>query len=149
LLTRRQPQKYFSEKLTLEAIDLQTFAVKPLLVLPDQVEIKISLSPDGLELLLDWVVAKKSVPVTGDLRTDNPSAIAPSSLMLLSLKKTSKLNGDPSPQPLPLQGLRALIFSKSRTFAKSSALIKPLSSTICRKDLPVSRDSLATAAALR
>jgi len=106
LLTRRQPGKYFYEKLTLEAIDWQTFAVKPLLVLPDQVETKISLSPDGLELLLDGVVAKKSEPVTGDLRTDCPSAIAQSSLMLLSLKKTSKFNGDPSPQPWLLPGFR-------------------------------------------
>jgi hypothetical protein len=105
-LTRRKPGKYFSDQLTLEAIDWQTFAVKPLLVLPDQVETNISLSPDGLELLLDRVVAKKSEPVTGDLRTESPSAIAQSSLMLLSLKKTSKFNGDPSPQPLPLQGLR-------------------------------------------
>jgi hypothetical protein len=76
LLTRRKAGKYFYEKLTLEAIDWQTFAVKPLLVFPDQVETKISLSPDGLELLLDRVVAKKWEPVTGDLRTDNPSAIA-------------------------------------------------------------------------
>ena len=106
LLTRRQPQKDFSEKLTLEAIDLPTFAVKPLLVLPDQVETKMSWLPDALELLLDRVVAKKSEPVTGDLRTDGSSAIAQSSLMLLSLKKTFKSNGDPSPQPLPLQGLR-------------------------------------------
>lgn len=30
----------------------------------------MSLSPDGLELLLDRVVAKKSEPVAGDLRTD-------------------------------------------------------------------------------
>jgi hypothetical protein len=36
LLTRRQPRKYFSDKLTLEAIDWQTFAVKALLVLPEQ-----------------------------------------------------------------------------------------------------------------
>ena len=43
LLTGRQPGKYFYEKLTLEAIDWQTFAVKPLLVLPDKVETKISL----------------------------------------------------------------------------------------------------------
>lgn len=106
MLTRRQPQKHFSEKLTLEAIDSQTFPVKPLLALPDQVETKRSWSPDGLELLLDRVVAKKSEPVTGDLRTDGPSAIAQSSLMLLSLKKTAKFNGDPSPQPLSLQGLR-------------------------------------------
>jgi hypothetical protein len=106
LLTRRQPGIFFSEKLTIEAIDWQTFAIKPLLVLPDQVETKISWSPDGLELLLDRVVAKKSEPLTGNLRTDGPSAIAQSSLMLLSLKKTSKFNGDPSPQPLPLQALR-------------------------------------------
>jgi hypothetical protein len=106
LLTRRQPGKDFSEKLTLEAIDLPTFAVKPLLVLPDQVKTKISFSPHGLELLLDRVVAKKSEPVTGDLRTDGSSAIAQSSLMLLSLKKTSKFNGDPSSQPLPLQAVR-------------------------------------------
>lgn len=106
LLTRRRPGKDFHEKLTLEAIDLPTFAVKPLLVLPDQVETKMSWSPDGLELLLDRVVAKKSEPVTGELRTDGPSAIAQSSLILLSLKKTAKFNGDPSPQPLSLQGLR-------------------------------------------
>ena len=105
-LTRRKPGKYFYDKLTLEAINWQTFAVKPLLVLPDQVETKISLSPEGLELLLDRVFAKQSEPATGDLRTDGPSAISQSSLMLLSLKKTSKFNGDPSPQPLPLQGLR-------------------------------------------
>lgn len=43
----------------------------------------------------------------------------------------------------------ALICSKSRTFAKASSLISPFSRTICRRDLPVSRDSLATAAALR
>jgi hypothetical protein len=36
------------------------------------VETKISLSPDGLELLLYRVVAKKSEPVTGDLRIDGP-----------------------------------------------------------------------------
>jgi len=86
LLTKRKPAKKFSEKLTLEAIDLSAFAVKPLLVLPDQVETKMSGQPDGLELLLDQVVAKKLEPVTGDLRTDGPSAIAQSSLMLLSLK---------------------------------------------------------------
>lgn len=106
LLTRRKPGKDFSEKLTLEVINLQTFAVKSLLVLPDQVETKMSLSPDGLELLLDRVVAKKSEPVAGDLRTDGGSAIAQSSLMILNLQQTSKSNDDPSPQPFSLQGFR-------------------------------------------
>jgi hypothetical protein len=106
LLTRRKLGQYFSDKLTLEAIDLKTFEVKPLLLLPDQVETKMSLSPDGLELLLDRVVAKKTEPVTGDLRTDGGSAIAQSNLMLVSLKKTSKSNSNPLPQALPLQGFR-------------------------------------------
>ena len=106
LLTRRNPGKDFSEKLTLEAINLQTFAVKLLLVLPNQVETKMSLSPDGLELLLDRVVAKKSEPVAGDLRTDGGSAIGSSSLLLLNLKKAPASHPSPSPEELPLQGFR-------------------------------------------
>ncbi|TAE57288.1 MAG: hypothetical protein EAZ88_02195 [Oscillatoriales cyanobacterium] len=107
LLTRRQPGKDFSEQLTLEAINLQTFAVKPLLVLPDQVETKMSLSPDGLELLLDRLVVKKSEPVAGDLRTDGGNAIASSTLILLNLKNPpASTNNSPSPEDLPLKGFR-------------------------------------------
>ncbi|MEG4998805.1 hypothetical protein [Microcoleus sp. B4-D4] len=103
-LTRRKPGKDFSEQFTLEAIDLQTFAVQPLLVLPDQVETKMSLSPDGIELLLDRVVAQKSEPVAGDLRTDGPSAIALSTLILLKFKNAPASNNYPSPQELRLKG---------------------------------------------
>ncbi len=106
LLTRRKPGTGFSEQLTLEAINLQTFAVKPLLVLPDQVETKMSLSPDGLELLLDRVVAKKSEAVTGDLRTDAGSAIGSSNLILVNLKNAGVSNNSPSTEELPLKGFR-------------------------------------------
>ena len=106
LLARRKPGKDFSEKLTLEAIDLKTFQAKSLLVLPDQVETKMSLSPDGLELLLDRVVAKKSEPVTGDLRTEGGSAIASSTLILLNLKNAPASNNSPPPEELPLEGFR-------------------------------------------
>lgn len=106
LLTRRNPGVNFSEKLTLEAIDLQTFKVKPLLVLPDQVETKMSLSPDGLELLLDRLVVKKSEPVAGDLRTEGPSAIESSTLIAIDLEKPTKFNDIPSPQELPVKGFR-------------------------------------------
>jgi Bacterial Ig-like domain len=106
LLTRRKPGKDFSEQLTLEAIDLKTFQVKPLLVWPDQVETKMSVSPDGLELLLDRVVAKKSEPVTGDLRTDGGSAIGSSNLILLNLKNAAASNNSPSPEEFPLKGFR-------------------------------------------
>lgn len=106
LLTRRKPGKEFFEQLTLEAIDLQTFKVKTLLVLPDQVETKMSLSPDGLELLLDRLVVKKSEPVAGELRTDGPSAIGSSTLLLIDLEKPTKFNDIPSPQQLPGKGFR-------------------------------------------
>ena len=106
LLTRRRSEKQFSEKLTLEVINLKTFKVKTLLLLPDQVETKMSLSPDGLELLLDRVVTQKTEPIQGDLRTNGGSAIAQSSLMLLNLQQTSQSNVYPSPQPLSLQGFR-------------------------------------------
>ena len=77
-----------------------------MLVLPDRVETKMSLSPDGLELLLDRLVVKKSEPLTGDLRTDGPSAIASSTLILLNLKNASASNNSPSPEDLPLKGFR-------------------------------------------
>jgi hypothetical protein len=106
LLTRRKPGKEFSEQLTVEAIDLKTFAVKPLLALPDQVETKMSLSPDGLELLLDRVVVKKAELVAGDLRTDGGSAIASSNLILVNLKNAAVSNNSVSPEELPLKGFR-------------------------------------------
>ena len=66
----------------------------------------MSLSPDGLELLLDRVVTQKTEPIQGNLRTNGGSAIAQSSLMLLNLQQTSQSNVYPSPQPLSLQGFR-------------------------------------------
>ncbi|MEG4040602.1 hypothetical protein QT998_14695 [Microcoleus sp. S1D4] len=64
----------------------------------------MSLSPDGIELLLDRVVAQKSEPVAGDLRTDCPSAIALSTLILLKFKNVPASNNYPSPQELRLKG---------------------------------------------
>ena len=53
------------------------------------------------------------------------------------------------PTLLVYKGTIALIFSKSKTVANCSSVIKPFSRTICRRDLPVSKDSLATAAAFK
>ncbi len=64
----------------------------------------MSLSPDGLELLLDRVVAKKSEPVAGDLRTEGGSAIVSSTLILLNLKKAPVSNNSLLPEELPLKG---------------------------------------------
>ncbi len=48
-----------------------------------------------------------------------------------------------------LSGKIPLICSRFNTVAKSVSLINPRSRTICRRDLPVSKDSLATAAAFK
>jgi hypothetical protein len=104
LLTRRKPGKYFSETLTLEAIDLQTLAVKPLLVLPDRAEVKMSLSPDGLQLLLDRIAVKQAEPMKGDLRTEGGRAIDSSTLILVNLESAPKFNSLPSTQELNLTG---------------------------------------------
>ncbi|MGL5062431.1 MAG: hypothetical protein ACRC62_20835 [Microcoleus sp.] len=106
LLTRRQPGEEFSEKLTLEAIDLQTFAIKSLLVLSDRWETTMSLSPDGLELLLDRLTVKPTEPVTGDLRTEEGRAIESSTLISVSLETAPQFNSLPSTQELSLTGFR-------------------------------------------
>jgi hypothetical protein len=48
-----------------------------------------------------------------------------------------------------VRGTMALICSKFKTMANSSSVINPRSNTICLRDLPVSKDSLATAAAFK
>ena len=48
-----------------------------------------------------------------------------------------------------LSGKIPLICSRFNTVAKSASLINPRSKTIWRRDLPVSKDSLATAAAFK
>ncbi|MCW6049411.1 hypothetical protein QUB60_15450 [Microcoleus sp. A2-C5] len=75
-------------------------------VLPDQVETKMSLSPDWLELLLDRIVVKKSEPVAGDLRTEGGNAIESSTLIAIDLKNAPTSNNSPSPQALALKGFR-------------------------------------------
>jgi hypothetical protein len=90
LLTQLIQGEEFQEEPFLAAIDLKTTAdskqtsVKPLVVLPQQRDIKMSLSPDGLALLFDQLV---TTPPTGNstLRTDDGQAIATGMLWMLPL----------------------------------------------------------------
>ncbi|MDF0553567.1 Ig-like domain-containing protein [Kamptonema sp. UHCC 0994] len=106
LVTRPKPgKKEYSEQLNLEAIDLTTFKISVLSVLPDRWETVISLSPDGTALLFDRVVEKNEEPKIGDLRTNLGTAIATSSIMLLGLNQNQPYNGgELQPQELPLRG---------------------------------------------
>lgn len=104
LLTQLIPGEVYQEQPYLAEIDLKTAQLKPLLVLPNQRDIQMSLSPDGLALLFDQVVS--SVTPGEGLRTNEGQAISTSRLWLLPL-----VTPDPTstkqiqPEQLPLPGL--------------------------------------------
>ncbi len=106
LLTRFLPRTEDNEQPYLAAIDLNTFKVEPLLDLSHQSDIQMSLSPDGLALLLDQIVTKEMLPSKEDLTTNRGSAIATSHLWLLPIgQRTAKSTIDAvAHQELPLRG---------------------------------------------
>lgn len=106
LVTRLLPGEDYIEQPYLTAIDLKTFNVETLLVLPNQFVLQMSLSPDGSALLFDEVTKKGSLPSKEDLTTDIGAAIATSRLWLLPLvKRTPESTSSSIPhQELPLRG---------------------------------------------
>jgi hypothetical protein len=98
--------KESSQQLSIIGIELNSFKVEPLLVLPNPSEIEMSLSPDGLALLLDRVVTKETLPSQEDLTTDVGSAIATSGILLLPVVNTTpqSTTSSVSYQELPLRG---------------------------------------------
>ena len=107
LVSQLLPEKEGHKQLTLEAIDLKTFKVAPLLVLSNQWEdVQMSLSPDGLALLFDQVATKEELPLKEDLTTETGGAIATSRLFMLPIgEKTLESTTDlVLQQELPLRG---------------------------------------------
>jgi hypothetical protein len=106
LLTRLLPSKQDNEQPYLVTIDLKTFKVEPMLDLPHQSDIQMSLSPDGLGLLLDQIVTKETLPSKEDLTTDRGGAIATSRLWVLPLgnRTPESTIGSVPHQELPLRG---------------------------------------------
>jgi hypothetical protein len=107
LLTRLLPGDTYREEPYLAALDLQSSQVTPLLVLPEQQDIQVSLSPDGLALLLDQVIPLQAGTQTANpLRTSDGKAIASSRLWLLPLpQQWSPTAALPKPELLPLPGI--------------------------------------------
>lgn len=99
----------YREQPYLAAIDLKTSKLYPLVMLPDQRDVQVSLSPDGLALLFDQTVEATSPRTTtgGQLQDSTGKVIADSRLWLLPLEP-----GNPAaklqPESLPLPGLRPL-----------------------------------------
>lgn len=94
----------YREQLYLAAVDLNTGKQTPLVVLPNQQDVQMSLSPDGLALLFDQMNAesKSNLPLT-----DTEQAITTSHLWLLPLFPVvpgSGATNRPQPERLPLSG---------------------------------------------
>ncbi|MBD6616628.1 hypothetical protein FNW02_12490 [Komarekiella sp. 'clone 1'] len=111
LLTQLVSKEQYIEQPYVVAIDLKTAQQKPLLVLPpEQRNVQMSLSPDGLGLLVDQVVPQPNP--TGSLpenmlKTDDGDAIATSSLWLMPLLPIADAaTVEIRPEQLPLVGFR-------------------------------------------
>ncbi|MBD2164697.1 Ig-like domain-containing protein [Calothrix membranacea FACHB-236] len=108
LLTQLVSKEEYIEQPYVVAIDLKTAQQKPLLVLPiAQRNVHMNLSPDGLGLLFDQVVAQEvNAPLSGNtLKTDDGEAIATSDLWLMPLLPIADTTtADIKPEKLPLNG---------------------------------------------
>ncbi|MBD2356346.1 hypothetical protein H6G41_17225 [Tolypothrix sp. FACHB-123] len=107
LLTQLVSKEEYIEQPYLVAIDLKTAQQKPLLLLPiEQRNVQMSLSPDGLGLLFDQVVAQPlNAPSANVLKTDDGASINSSSLWLMPLLPIADTTtAQIKPEKLPLDG---------------------------------------------
>ncbi len=111
LLTQLQKGEKDEEQPYVAAIDINTGKQTPMLALPNQRDIQMSLAPDGLALLFDQVVTAQELPQPGSLTTNEGQAISTGVLWLLPITPSNSepkdKSGDtplPQPQKLPLPG---------------------------------------------
>ncbi len=106
ILTKVVPGKTYQEQPFLAMINLKTQETIPLLALPQQLDIAMSLSPDGLGLLLDQITPQKAQP-TDFLITRSGQAIADSQLWLLPIVPGNpQVQKTTPPEKLLLAGIR-------------------------------------------
>jgi hypothetical protein len=106
LLTELNTQgELYREEPYLAAIDLKTSKQSPLIRLPDQRDVQVSLAPDGLALLFDQTTSSEKSNSTDRLQDSSGKAIANSRLWLLPIDPTSP-TANLHPEALPLPGLR-------------------------------------------
>jgi hypothetical protein len=110
LLTQLLKGETYEEQPYLAAIDLKTGRQTPLVVLPNQRDVQMSLSPDGLGLIFDQLQTSVASSSSGANlpRTNEGEAIATSRLWLLPLPNTldTNISTPLQPEQLPLPGFR-------------------------------------------
>ena len=112
LLAERLKTESYKEQPFIAAIDLKkegtrlVGTIKPLLVLPNQLDTQISLSPDGLALIFDQSVTSAKPTAADTPRNDSGQSIASSRLWLLPLLEIPADNSPAKVQPeeLPFAG---------------------------------------------
>ncbi|MCY7381087.1 MAG: hypothetical protein LH628_00555 [Microcoleus sp. CAN_BIN18] len=112
LLAERLKTESYKEQPFIATIDLKkdgnrlVGTIKPLLILPNQLDTQISLSPDGLALIFDQSVTTKNPSTVDSPRNDSGQSIATSRLWVLPLLEISA-DGSPAkvqPEELPFAG---------------------------------------------
>jgi hypothetical protein len=109
MLTQLIEGDVYQEQPYLAAIDLNSGKQTPLIVMPEQRDVQISLSPDGLALLLDQIVTSpdSDSPQINVPRTSDGEAISTSRLWLAPLFSPASVSTTANqiqPQQLPLPG---------------------------------------------
>lgn len=112
LLAERLKTENYKEQPFIATIDLKkegsrlVGTIKPLLILPNQLDTQISLSPDGLALIFDQSVTAATPSTASSPRNDSGQSIATSRLWLLPLVETPTDGSQPKMQPeeLPFAG---------------------------------------------
>jgi hypothetical protein len=107
LLKGEDGKDQYQEQPYLAAIDLKTKKLKPLLLLPQQRDIQMSIAPDGLALMFDQPIASTASSSDSTLTTSDGQPIATSRLWLLPLTPSKLESAAPlQPEELPLPGFR-------------------------------------------
>jgi len=108
LITQLQKTEEYQEQPLLATIDLKKAKMTPILALPNQRDIQMSLSQDGLALLFDQLVTDKKLPKAGSLTTNDGQAIVGGLLWLLPITPPTENSNtqQQQPQQLPLPGFR-------------------------------------------
>jgi len=113
LLAQRLQTESYKEQPFIAAIDLKkegtrlVGTIKPLLVLPNQLDTQISLSPDGLALIFDQSVTAANPSAADSPRNSGGQSIATGRLWLLPLVEEIPADGSPAklqPEELPFAG---------------------------------------------
>lgn len=107
LLTELGQGEEYVEKPFLAAINLETAEVMPLVMFPEQIDIKMTMAPDGIALLFDGIITDPNLTDADAVRSNSGEAIATSRLWLLPISPLDL----PDPEEtelveLPLPGFR-------------------------------------------